>query len=66
MRNRDSTYSSWRRHCFLKGRSKETGNKWFRYNDLQTSYIGMQKRVKEREDYLKRQGVEGNSELLIL
>jgi hypothetical protein len=26
----------------------------------------MQKRVKEREDYLKRQGVEGNSELLIL
>lgn len=36
-----------------------------RYNDLQSSYINMQKRVKEREEFLKRQG-SNDSELLIL
>ena len=37
-----------------------------RYNDLQSSYISMQKRVKEREEFLKRQGSDTNSELMIL
>lgn len=37
-----------------------------KYNDLQSSYISMQKRVKEREEFLKRQGSDSNSELMIL